>query len=169
MQFSFGDSGINQSHHVLRGDVIVLPSGDQHTMGGKSKADVVPIASLICPVPWKQFQRIRYGAGSSRTDVICGYLDTVGPLFDPSLRALPPVFVVHPNEATSDWVRVSIEYAVENSAAADESVGIRIPELLLNEILQIHTASRNSNGESLIWQHSHLSPEGCSTNDSATY
>lgn len=132
-----------ERHHAARGDVIVLPYGDQHTMGGKSKADVVPIASLLGPVPWTEFPVIRYGAGGSRTDVICGYLDANGPLFDPSLRALPPVFVVHPNEATSDWVKISIEYAIKSSAAtADGSVGIRIPELLLTEILRIHLSRK---------------------------
>ena len=131
-----------ERHHAVRGDVIVLPYGDQHTMGGKSKADVVPIASLLDPVPWTQFPVIRYGAGGSRTDVICGYFDANGPLFDPSLQALPPVFVVHPNEATSDWVQASIEYAIEKSAATDGSVGIRIPELLLTEILQIHLSGK---------------------------
>lgn len=132
-----------ERHHAIRGDVIVLPYGDQHTMGGTSEADIVPIANLLDPVPWLKFPVIRYGAGGSRTDVICGYLDAAGPLFDPSLRALPRVFVVHPNEATSDWVKASIEYAIEKSAnIADGSVEVRIPELLLSEILRIHLLSK---------------------------
>lgn len=132
-----------ERHHAVRGDVIVLPYGDQHTMGGNSEADPVSIASLLDPVPWSQFPVIRYGTGGPRTDVICGYLDAAGPLFDPSLQALPRVFVVHPNEATSDWVRASIEYAIEKSAPnTDGSVEIRIPELLLSEILRIHLLSK---------------------------
>lgn len=132
-----------ERHYAVRGDVIVLPYGDQHTMGGDSEANVVPIASLLDPVPWSKFPVIRYGAGGSRTDVICGYLDAAGPLFDPSLQALPRVFVVHPNEATSDWVKASIEYAIESSTnIADGSVEVRIPELLLSEILRIHLLSK---------------------------
>ena len=131
-----------ERHHAVRGDVIVLPYGDEHTMGGNSIADIVPIANLLDPTPWTQFPVIRHGAGGSRTDVICGYFDAKGPLFDPSLRALPPVFVVHPNEATSGWVQTSIEYAIEKSAADNGSVGIRIPELLLTEILQIHLSGK---------------------------
>lgn len=132
-----------ERHYAVRGDVIVLPYGDQHTMGGIFEADAVPIASLLDPVPWSQFPVIRYGAGGSRTDVICGYLDAAGPLFDPSLQALPRVFVVHPNEATSEWVRASIEYAIEKSTnIADGSVEVRIPELLLSEILGIHLLSK---------------------------
>lgn len=132
-----------ERHHAVRGDVIVLPYGDQHTMGGNAEANVVPIASLLDPVPWSQLPVIRYGAGGSRTDVICGYLDADGPLFDPSLHALPRVFVVHPNEATSDWVKASIDYAIDRSAnIADGSVEVRIPELLLSEILRIHLLSK---------------------------
>ena len=104
------------THYAERGDLIVLAYADQHTMGGNSEADVVPIASLLDPLPWLQFPVIRYGASGSRTDVICGYLDAAGPLFDPTLHALPRIFVVHPNEATSDWVKASIEYAIEKSA-----------------------------------------------------
>lgn len=136
-----------ERHYAVRGDLIVPPYADQHTMGGNSEADVVPIASLLDPLPWLQFPVIRYGAGGSRTGVICGYLDATGPLFDPILHALPRIFVVHPNEATSDWVKASIEYAIEKSARiADGSVEVRIPELLLSEILRIHLLSKPAIG-----------------------
>lgn len=130
-----------ERHHAVRGDVIVLPYGDQHAMGGNTQADIVPIADLIDPAPWKHFPVIRYGAGGPRTDIVCGYLDADGPLFDPSLKALPPLFIVHPDESASEWVKVSIEYAIENRAN-NGSVSIRLPELLLTEILRIHLARK---------------------------
>jgi hypothetical protein len=39
---------------------------------------------------------IRHGADGELTDVVCGYLHSRDPLFDPGLRVFPPVFVVRP-------------------------------------------------------------------------
>ena len=39
-------------HWAERGDVIVLPYGDQHRMGGLQDAEVVPISTFMPPVPW---------------------------------------------------------------------------------------------------------------------
>jgi hypothetical protein len=131
-----------ERHWARRGDVIVLPYGDQHAMGGSADAECVPIASLLDPPPWATLPVIRHGAGGARTDVVCGYLDADDPLFDPALRALPPVFVVRPSGAAAGWVEASIAYAVEASAAtAAGGAGVaarRLPELLLVEVLRLH-------------------------------
>lgn len=139
-----------EKHHAQEGDVIILPYGDQHTMSGNSDAVVVPIAGLLAPLPWTEFPVIQYGAGGPRTDVVCGYLDADGPLFDPNLRALPSVFVVRPSGAAAGWVQASIGYALEQSTittGSNESVTSRLPELLLTEILRIYLASTPSLGQ----------------------
>jgi AraC-like DNA-binding protein len=100
-----------ERHWASVGDVIVIPYGDQHVMGG---------------------------AGGARTDVVCGYLHCEDPLFDPALRALPPLFVVHPDEAAAQWVGSSIAYAM---AAPSSALSTRLPALLLEEVLRIHLAS----------------------------
>ena len=79
-----------------KGDVIVLPYGDQHSMGGTEEAVTVPILTLFDPPPWQTLPVLRHGAGGHRTDIVCGYLHSDHPLFNPALRALPPVFVVRP-------------------------------------------------------------------------
>lgn len=136
--------GDGQQHWARQGDVIVLPYGDQHAMGGATDADRVPIATLLAPPPWVDFPVIHHGGGGRRSDIVCGYLDADDPLFDPRLRALPPVFVVRPSGAAAGWVQASIAYALEQSAAATTSgsvVSTRLPELLLVEVLRIHLAS----------------------------
>lgn len=137
---SVGDA---ERHWAERGDVIVLPYGDQHRMGGVADAKCVPIASLLAPPPWREFPVIRHGRGGSRTDVVCGYLDTEDPLFDPTLRSLPPVFVVTPRGAASAWVEASVTYAIEASQTPNAAgpAATRLPELLLVEILTLHLAS----------------------------
>lgn len=126
-----------ERHWARTGDVIVLPYADQHSMGGTQPADPVPITSFLIAPPWNEFPILSHGAGGSRTDVVCGYIQCEDPLFDPELRALPPLFVVHPDEAAAQWVKASIDYAMQ----ARSSVSTQIPALLLGEVLRIHLES----------------------------
>ncbi len=123
------------------GDVIVLPYGDAHWMGGEADAECVPVATLIDMPPWERMPVIHHGQGGQETHVVCGYLECDDPLFDPRMRAMPPVFVVRPTGAARDWVRASVDYALQQTepVSADRIEGpARIPELLLIEVLKIH-------------------------------
>jgi AraC-like DNA-binding protein len=127
------------------GDVIVLPYGDHHVIGGTTPADRVPITSLLDPLPWSHLPIIRHGGGGDRVDLVCGYLYSEDPLFDPALRALPTAFVVHPpSGATSGWVQASVAYSLEESVPSNASrnpISTRLPELVLIEVLRLHLAS----------------------------
>lgn len=126
-----------QQHWADTGDVVVLPYGDQHAMGGVEPADRVSLATFLAPPPWEEFPVLVHGAGGARTEVVCGYLHSSDPLLDPELRALPPLFVVRPDEAAAEWVRASIDFAMRG-ASPDSPVSPRLPELVLSEVLRIH-------------------------------
>jgi AraC-like DNA-binding protein len=133
-----------EKHWARSGEVIVLPYGDQHNMGGVGDAEAVPIMSILEAPPWTQMPVIRHGLGGAQTDVVCGYLHSLDPLFDPQLRAFPPVFVVHPEGAAATWVRANIEFAlqqVEPAPTVATVTSTRLPELLLIEVLRIHLAT----------------------------
>jgi AraC-like DNA-binding protein len=126
------------------GDVIVLPYGEQHSMGGWEPADEVPILELFDPLPWRTLPVLRHGAGGQRTDIVCGYLHSDHQLFNPALQALPPAFVVRPPEGPSAaWIRASIEYALAASSAtpSTDPTATMLPELLLLETLRLHLAT----------------------------
>jgi AraC-like DNA-binding protein len=136
-----------EPHWASAGDVFVLPYGDVHTMGGVEPTnEVVAMQTIIDPLPWMRMPVVRYGAGGERTDVICGYLASGDPLFDPRLRALPPLFVVSPPEGTArDWVRASIDFALQQTSPVATG-GLQGPppqlsELLVREVLKLHLAS----------------------------
>jgi AraC-like DNA-binding protein len=135
----------SERHWAKAGDVIVLPYGDGHRMGGAEPAEWVSIAKLIDPPPWVRMPVIRHGGPGATTEVVCGYLICDHPLFDPRLRALPPVFVVRPPEGPArDWVRASIAYAAQQTALVSESrfeAPTNVPELLLREVLKLHLAT----------------------------
>jgi hypothetical protein len=83
------------------------------------------------------------GRAGSLTQVVCGYLHSQDPLFDPRLRALPPVFVVRPPPGpAARWVEANITYALaQSSGGRSEPVSTRLPELLLIELLRLHLAT----------------------------
>ena len=81
-------------HWAEPGDVIVVPYGDRHTIGGAAPAECVPINSLLDPLPWEHLPTIQHGGGGEPVDLVCGYLHSEHPLFDPALQAFPPAFVV---------------------------------------------------------------------------
>jgi AraC-like DNA-binding protein len=131
-----------ERHHAEAGDVIVIPYGDPHRMGGHAPAELVPFLSLFDPPPWKTLPLLRHGGGGDRTDVVCGYLHSTDPLFDPKMRALPPLFVVRPPDGPARrWVGSSIDYAMSLAEGGTAPSPTRIPELLLLEILRLHLAS----------------------------
>jgi AraC-like DNA-binding protein len=136
-------------HWAHEGDVIVLPYGDRYTMGGEATAETVSILDLLDPLPWDVIPVIRHGGGGRRTDVVCGYLHSEHPLFDPSMRALPPLFVVHlPPGPAAGWVQASITYAMaEMAPPSNRSANLlstRLPELVLIEVLRVHLSTAPS-------------------------
>jgi AraC-like DNA-binding protein len=132
-------------HWANEGDVIVMPYGDAYAMGGTTPADRVSILDVVDPLQWHDMPVVRHGGGAARTDVVCGYLYSEDPLFDPAMRALPPVFVVHlPPGAGAAWVHASIAYALEATVPTNRSTSLvsrRLPELVLIEVLRVHLAS----------------------------
>jgi AraC-like DNA-binding protein len=132
-------------HWAAAGDVIVLPYGDQHRMGGVGETVAVPLASIMVPPPWETLPVIRHGQHGERTDVVCGFLHSDDLIFDPALGVFPPVFVVRPqDETTAQWVRANVEYALRQADASPlgpDALPTRLPELLLVEVLRHHLAS----------------------------
>lgn len=132
-------------HWAGPGDVVVLPYGDQHQMGGLAEANAVPLSVIMQPPPWSVMPIIRHGAGGEQTDVVCGFLHSDDVLFDPTLRVFPPVFVVRlPPGPSAEWVRATVAYALAQADVAPlgpDAVRTRLPELLLVEVLRTHLAT----------------------------
>jgi AraC-like DNA-binding protein len=134
-----------ERHWASAGDVIVLPYGDQHTMGGVGGSEVVPLTTFLQPPPWPRMPLLRHGRDGAQTDIVCGYLHSEDILFDPRLRVFPSVFVVRPEgRAGTDWVRANIEFALDQADASPlgpDAVSTRLPEMLLVEVLRQHLST----------------------------
>jgi len=125
------------------GEVIVLPYGDAFLMGGVEPVEPVSILSVLDPPPWTEMPIVRHGEGGPRTDIVCGFLYSEDPLFDPALNAFPPAFVVRPPHGRArSWFDASIAYALEESSGEQRGLrSTKLPELLLIEVLRLHLAS----------------------------
>jgi AraC-like DNA-binding protein len=137
-----------EPHWAERGDVVVLPYGHQHRMGGTAETVCVSVMDLLTPPPWAELPVIRHGSGGERTDVICGYLDVEDPLFDPALSALPAIFVVRPSGTAAAWVESSLAYVLEatEEGQSDSQILTRLPTLLVSEVLRLHLATAPAAG-----------------------
>jgi len=137
--------GDQERHWATAGDVIVLPYGDQHRMGGVGESDSVPLMSIMEPPPWTRMPLIRLGRDGPQTDLVCGFLHSDDVLFDEGLRVFPPAFVVRPGgTAGAEWVRANIDFALaqaEASPLGPDAINTRLPEMLLVEVLRQHLAT----------------------------
>jgi AraC-like DNA-binding protein len=124
------------------GEVIVLPYGDAFGMGGAEPVDPVSIMSVVPPPPWTEMPIVRHGEGGTRTDIVCGFLYSEDPLFDPALKAFPPAFVVRPPSGPArSWFDASIAYALEETSGGGGIRTTKLPEMLLIEVLRLHLAN----------------------------
>jgi AraC-like DNA-binding protein len=135
-----------EKHWASAGDVIVLPYGDQHRMGGVGESELVPLTAFLQPPPWQRMPLLRHGReGGALTDIVCGYLHSDDVLFDPALRVFPPAFVVRPEgTAGAEWVRANIDFALAQADASPlgpDAINTRLPEMLLVEVLRQHLAT----------------------------
>lgn len=131
-------------HWAEAGDVVMMPYGDPHIMGGTQDAEIVEAAALVPPPPWERMPFIEHGEGGAMTHILCGYLTSDEPLFDPELRALPPIIVVRPEGVAASWVQATIEFAMQQTTLVDTDHAETPPQLiqlLLVEVLKLHLAS----------------------------
>src|ERR1041384_4193850 len=120
------------------GEVIVLPYGDAFLMGGVEPVEPVSIMTVVPPPPWTEMPIVRHGEGGARTDIVCGFLYSEDPLFDPALKVFPPAFVVRPPPGPARaWFDASVEYALEESSHLQGLRSTKLPELLLVEVLRL--------------------------------
>jgi AraC-like DNA-binding protein len=127
------------------GDVVVMPYGDANVWGSSEPAEPVPVTTLLPPPPWSAFPHIDYGGNGDTTTVVCGYLVGDAVLFDPVLRALPPLFVVRPPQGpAANWMTASIEFALRATRTPKGGASWtdrRLPELLFTEVLRLYLES----------------------------
>ena len=140
-----GDDGVR--HWAHEGDVIVLPYGDRHIIGGDVgvgvRADHHAARSAAVGAPaddslrrWRRPRRSRVRLPALRGS----RCSTRRWRCSPRVRRASAR-----RRAPRGWVRASVDYSLDENApssASASAITTRLPELVLIEVLRVHLATR---------------------------
>ncbi|MBI1423207.1 MAG: helix-turn-helix domain-containing protein [Gammaproteobacteria bacterium] len=153
------------------GDAVVLPYGNNHTLGGRRTSPSVPIASLFPPQPWRDMPVIQHGESGAGAQLICGFLHCDELLFSPLKHSLPVIMHARPRDELNDaWLAMSIRYITQEALQprpGSRNILARLTELMFIEVLRRHIQALPDNevgwlaalndpivGNALKWLHS---------------
>lgn len=127
------------------GDLIVIPSGEAHSLGSDLSRRPVPGGPLVVQRGPDEVPQVRHGGGGEVTRMVCGYLACDSSLFDTVLAALPRVMVVNMREGlAAQWLTSSIRFSIAESAAQRAGAGTvlaKLSELMFVEAIRRYIES----------------------------
>lgn len=142
-----------------KGDVIVVPRGDQHVMTSELGIDPVPIRKIFLKPSVERVHYLEHGGGGTRSRFVCGFLHA-DQRFGPLLEALPVVMCVRQREGSvtldssgpdgtvtgpaipadaARWWKMTLDYVVSEATSprpGNRVVLSRLAELLFMEVLR---------------------------------
>lgn len=128
---------------LQEGDIVGFPHGHAHRMGN-GQVELIPIASLFPPPPWRELPVLTHGGDGALTRIVCIYLRCDLLLFDPFLASLPTLLVMRRDEGPrGHWLEANINYLVGEATRSQPGTSClmaRLTELLFIEILRRHMA-----------------------------
>jgi AraC-like DNA-binding protein len=127
--------------HLVAGDVVVFPQGDEHRMG--SEPGLVPAKSAgLREMLARRPREIAHGGGGKVTRMVCGYLACEARLARILLSGLPPVVRVNVRgSAAGTWLEASVRYAlaeVRSPRPGGAGVLSKLAEVLFIEVLRLY-------------------------------
>lgn len=133
---------------LSEGDVVLLPYGDAHVLGGGEQAATVPVGTLLPTPPWHDTLLLRHGGEGSLTRLVCGFLQCDELLFHPILRHLPALLHVSPDADPKDaWLASTIRHTAQEASHAQPGARCMVPlltGLMFVEILRRHMQGLSS-------------------------
>jgi AraC-like DNA-binding protein len=133
------------SHPVQTGDLIVIPGGEGHLIGGDLAAPRADLTRLVVQRNPDEVPRVSHGGGGAVTRMVCGYLACDSALFRTIFAALPRLMIISMREGTrGQWLASSLqfslaEYAAPNAGAS--TVLAKLSELMFVEAIRHYTES----------------------------
>lgn len=128
---------------LAAGDLILLPHAEAHTLRA-GDATAQNLGVLLAPPPWTAVPEVRVGGSGASTRFLCGFFTCTGGVFNPLVRALPPVIVARRGEGAAETLRDaclrSVVEELEAPRAGSPCVVGRLSELLFVEALRSHLA-----------------------------
>lgn len=131
---------------LVSGDIVMLPYGDVHTMASDQAQKPVSVAGLVNRTHWNAgLPTVAYGGGGNPTRLICGFVHCDELLFNPLLKALPPLLLMRaPKTSDRSLLATTARNLIDEVHAAHAGsacVLARLTELLFIEVLRRHMAA----------------------------
>lgn len=104
---------------VRSGDAILFPHSAAHIMSSGHRATLVPMSSVLPPLPPGEIVTMRAGGPGEGDNFICGFLHC-DQRFNPLIGALPPLIVIR--------LRQNAVEGEESSRATAPVAVVRVPE-----------------------------------------
>jgi AraC-like DNA-binding protein len=128
------------------GDLIVLPTGEQHVFASAPGMRVEPDLANYRRSPMQALPLrivLNEGGGPEECHFVCGYLGCDARPFNPLLDALPRMLHVTVSPATQSWLKGLVRAAVEETEqgnAGGETMLARLAELMFVEVIRKYVA-----------------------------
>jgi hypothetical protein len=101
------------ARYAEAGDLIVIPSGEAHSLGSDLSLPRVPGQRLTVERGPDEVGQLRHGGGGEVTRLVCGYLACDSSLFNSVLAPLPRIMIVNMREgASAQWLTSSLRFSV---------------------------------------------------------
>lgn len=127
---------------LKEGDVVCIPFGGSHRLGGREPAESVPVETLLPNPPWSEALVLKHGGSADGVGLVCGFVQCDELIFDPILRHLPVLVHVSPSGSPADaWLASTIRHTVDEAIRLPPgSRGMlpRLTEVMFVEILRKH-------------------------------
>jgi AraC-like DNA-binding protein len=127
------------------GDLIVIPSGEQHSLGSDLALPRARGERLIIDRGPDEVGQVRHGGGGAVTRLVCGYLACDSSLFNAVLAPLPRVMIVNMREgASAQWLTSSLRFSITESATQRAGAGTvlaKLSELMFVEAIRRYVES----------------------------
>jgi AraC-like DNA-binding protein len=129
-----------QESILVAGDVAAFPFGTGHQLGAGTNGRLITPMQDLPPMPWREIPVLRYGEGSKRVRLLCGFLQCDAMNFRPLRNALPPLLHVRTRGAAgTEWLSATIGQIVaevDRPRTGSLSMLERLTEITFIEILR---------------------------------
>jgi AraC-like DNA-binding protein len=125
-----------------RGDLVILPRGERHTMSDSLDSTVTGLDQLIAGHPLDGDGRLRCGGNGERTRLLCGGFTLASPASGTLLALLPQVVTMTPRAApVSAWIGPVFALARQEAttpAPGAQAVFAKLADLFLTQALRTY-------------------------------
>jgi len=123
------------------GDLIALPHGNEHRMGGGSKVPPLSMESELSGILARGLELLTVGGNGQSARFICGYLACDPHLSQSFLGGLPALIRMNIREdASGQWLENSLRFSVTQASAKDPGASEMLTRL--SEVFFVETLRR---------------------------